>query len=78
MLLLLLNGGYSLVEQGQLNDALAVFQLNVLLYPASANTYDSLAETYAALGNRKLATQHYTHALALNPKNRAAAEYLQQ
>jgi CubicO group peptidase (beta-lactamase class C family) len=48
--------GYSLVEQGQLADALAVFQLNVRLYPASANTYDSLAETYAALGNKKLAT----------------------
>ncbi|RAK67103.1 serine hydrolase [Hymenobacter edaphi] len=70
--------GYSLVEQGQLTDALAVFQLNVRLYPASANTYDSLAETYAALGNKKLATQHYTRALALNPMNRTAAEYLQQ
>jgi CubicO group peptidase (beta-lactamase class C family) len=70
--------GYSLVEQGQLQDALAVFELNVRLYPASANTYDSLAETYAALGNKKLATQHYTRALQLNPKNRTAAEYLQQ
>lgn len=70
--------GYSLVEQGLLNDALAVFQLNVRLYPQSANTYDSLAETYAALGNKKLATQHYSRALALNPKNRTAAEYLQQ
>jgi len=70
--------GYSLVEQGQLADALAVFQLNVRLYPASANTYDSLAETYAALGNKKLATQHYARALQLNPKNQAAAEYLKQ
>ncbi|WP_400193682.1 serine hydrolase [Hymenobacter sp. B81] len=70
--------GYSLVEQGQLNDALAVFQLNVQLYPGSANTYDSLAETYAALGNRKLAAQHYARALALNPQNRTAAEYLKQ
>ncbi|MDU0371809.1 serine hydrolase [Hymenobacter endophyticus] len=68
--------GYSLVEQGQLNDALAVFQLNTQMYPKSANTYDSLAETYAALGNKKLATQYYTRALVLNPKNRAAAEYL--
>lgn len=70
--------GYSLIEQGQLTDALAVFQLNVRLYPTSANTYDSLAETYAALGNRKLASQHYTRALQLNPKNRTATEYLQQ
>ncbi|AHJ96593.1 serine hydrolase [Hymenobacter swuensis] len=70
--------GYSLVELGQLTDALAVFQLNVQLYPQSANTYDSLAETYAALGNKKLAAQHYSRALALNPKNRTAAEYLKQ
>jgi CubicO group peptidase (beta-lactamase class C family) len=70
--------GYSLVEQGQLTDALAVFKLNTRLYPASANTYDSLAETYAALGNKKLATQHYARALQLNPKNRTAAEYLKQ
>ena len=70
--------GYSLVEQGQLRDALAVFELNVRLYPTSANTYDSLAETYAVLGNKKLATQHYAQALQLNPKNRTAAEYLQQ
>ncbi|WP_045690047.1 tetratricopeptide repeat protein [Hymenobacter sp. AT01-02] len=70
--------GYSLVEQGQLDNALAVFQLNVRLYPNSANTYDSLAETYAALGNKKMAFQHYTRALQLNPKNRTAAEYLQK
>lgn len=70
--------GYSLVELGRLTDALQVFQLNVRLYPASANTYDSLAETYAAMGNKKLATQHYAKALQLNPQNRTAAEYLQQ
>ncbi|RFP65702.1 serine hydrolase [Hymenobacter lapidiphilus] len=70
--------GYSLIEQGQLTDALSVFQLNVRLYPTSANTYDSLAETYAALGNRKLASRHYTRALQLNPQNRTATEYLQQ
>jgi len=70
--------GYSLVEQGQLTDALAVFQLNTRLYPASANTYDSLAETYAALGNKKLATQYYTRTLQLNPQSRPAAQYLQR
>jgi hypothetical protein len=43
---------------------------------ASANTYDSLAETYAALSNKKLASQYYTRTLQLNPQNRTAAEYL--
>jgi CubicO group peptidase (beta-lactamase class C family) len=70
--------GYSLVEQGQLLNALEIFKLNVRLYPASANTYDSLAETYAALGNKKLATQYYARTLQLNPQSRTAAEYLKQ
>ena len=48
------------------------------LYPASANTYDSLAETHAALGNKKLATQHYARSLQLNPQSRTAAAYLKQ
>ncbi|GAA3939234.1 serine hydrolase domain-containing protein [Hymenobacter algoricola] len=69
--------GYSLVEQGQLTDALAVFQLNVRLYPGSANAYDSLGETYAEVGNKPLATKNYQRALALNPKNTTAAQYLQ-
>jgi Tfp pilus assembly protein PilF len=66
-----------LVEQDQFADALEVFKLNVRLYPASANTYDSLAETYAALGNKKLATQYYARTLQLNPQSRTAA-YLKQ
>jgi tetratricopeptide (TPR) repeat protein len=69
--------GYLLVEQDQLVDALGVFKLNVRLYPASANTYDSLAETSAALGNKKLATQYYARTLQLNPQSRTAA-YLKQ
>ncbi|WP_460623092.1 serine hydrolase [Hymenobacter tenuis] len=68
--------GYYLLKQAKPQDALEVFKLNVSLYPESANTYDSLAETYAELGNKEQATKHYKRSLALNPKNTAAAEYL--
>ncbi|WP_286130702.1 serine hydrolase [Solirubrum puertoriconensis] len=68
--------GYILMQQGQMANALSVFQLNVRLYPNSANTYDSLAEAYAEMGNKKLATQNYARALQLNPQNKTAAEYL--
>ncbi|WP_231717478.1 serine hydrolase domain-containing protein [Hymenobacter sp. DG25A] len=70
--------GYSLLKQEKVQDALEIFKLNVSLYPQSANTYDSLAETYASLGNKALATRNYQRSLALNPKNTAAAEYLKQ
>ncbi|QJX47369.1 serine hydrolase [Hymenobacter taeanensis] len=70
--------GYRLLSQGKPQDALEVFKLNVGLYPQSANTYDSLAETYAELGNKELATKNYQRSLALNPKNTSAAEYLKK
>ena len=70
--------GYTLLKQAQPKDALEIFKLNVSLYPQSANAYDSLAETYADLGNRELARKNYQRTLALNPKNTGAAEYLKK
>ncbi|WP_088843469.1 serine hydrolase domain-containing protein [Hymenobacter gelipurpurascens] len=69
--------GYRLLSQAKPKDALEVFKLNVGLYPESANAYDSLAETYAELGNKELATKNYQRSLALNPKNTSAAAYLE-
>lgn len=70
--------GYRLVGQTKLQEAIAIFKLNVSLFPNGANTYDSLAETYERVGNRKLAIENYKRALALNPQNTNAAEYLKK
>ncbi|GAA4369953.1 hypothetical protein GCM10023185_44060 [Hymenobacter saemangeumensis] len=70
--------GYFLLKQAQPKDALEVFKLNVSLYPQSANTYDSLAETYEELGNHDLARKNYQRALELNPQNTTAAQYLKK
>lgn len=70
--------GYALLKQAQPQNALEIFKLNVGLYPQSANTYDSLAELYAELGNRELARKNYQRALALDPKNTGAAAYLKK
>lgn len=70
--------GYSLVEKNKLTEAIELFKLNVSLYPKGANTYDSLAETYERVGNRKLAIENYKRALILNPENTNAAEYLKK
>jgi tetratricopeptide (TPR) repeat protein len=68
-----LNGtGYRLLSANKVNDAIEVFKLNVKLFPASANTYDSLAEAYALAGNKKLAIENYERALKMNPKNTSA------
>jgi tetratricopeptide (TPR) repeat protein len=41
--------GYELVEQKNLQGALAIFKFNVQMHPNNANAFDSLGETYGAL-----------------------------
>ncbi|MEW6999310.1 serine hydrolase [Colwelliaceae bacterium BS250] len=61
------NWGYLLINQNKKAEALEIFRLNTVLYPKNANAYDSLAETYGALGNMKQAVKYYRKALAVNP-----------
>ena len=69
-----LNGwGYQLLGQKKPAEAVAIFKLNVALYPQSANTYDSLGEILEITGNNKDALINYKKSLALNPENRGAA-----
>lgn len=70
--------GYALVGQGKLQEAIAIFKLNVSLYPKGYNTYDSLAETYERMGNRKLAIDNYRRSLSLNPGNTNAVDFLKK
>ncbi|WP_432711061.1 serine hydrolase [Pedobacter sp.] len=66
--------GYQLLKQEKVNDALAIFKLNVSLYPQSANVYDSLGEVQEIIGNNKEALINYKKSLSLNPENKNAAE----
>lgn len=68
--------GYQLTKLNQSEKALAIFKLNVALYPESSNVYDSLGEIYAIMGNIELAKQNYKHSLELNPENTNAVRML--
>jgi tetratricopeptide (TPR) repeat protein len=68
----MLNGG------GKQKEALEIFKLNVFLHPESANVYDSLAEAYAANGERELAVKNYKRSLELDPKNTNALQQLKK
>jgi len=70
--------GYQLLGKGEKNKALEIFKLNVFLFPKSANTYDSLAETYESTGNKALAIKNYTVAVELDPSNANSAEHLKK
>jgi len=70
--------GYALLRGGRVQDAVAIFALNVEMYPAGANTYDSLGEAYLAAGDTLQALNNYRRSLDLNPQNGNAAAILQR
>ena len=49
--------------------ALEVFKLNTIMFPNSANTYDSYAYGLRAMGKRKEAIQMYQKSIAMDPTN---------
>lgn len=61
--------GYQLMGQGNMEEAIAAFKLNVERYPGSANVYDSLAEAYERGGKLDLALPNYEKAHALGVKS---------
>jgi CubicO group peptidase (beta-lactamase class C family) len=64
--------GYALLQAERVDDAIKVFELNIEAYPEYANGYDSLAEAYAAKGEKSLAIKNYAKALELDPNNTSA------
>lgn len=59
-------------EPGKVNEAIALFQLNVSNYPSSPNAYDGLGDGYASAGNAEKAKACYKKELELDPNNEAA------
>lgn len=72
------NLGYTLLRQKKVAEAIALFKLNVELYPQSSNVYDSLAEAYMANGDKELAIANYKKSLELDPQNKNAVDMLKK
>lgn len=68
--------GYQLLDQQKIKQAIAVFNLNMDLYPQSGNTYDSLAEAYLKDGQPTLAQKYYQKTVELDPGNANAKAML--
>ena len=68
--------GYVWMHAGETDKALMAFQLNVQLFPANANVYDSLGEINMKLNNKEVAKKCYLRALQLNPGSVNAAKML--
>lgn len=70
--------GYLLLGEDRVDDAVAVFRLNVELHPGYANGWDSLGEGLATSGAIDEAVAAYERALALDPDGSVGANARQQ
>ncbi|MEM7368969.1 MAG: DUF2911 domain-containing protein [Bacteroidota bacterium] len=76
--------GYTLLNQGKMDKAIEVFQLNVDKHPKDPNAWDSLGEGYAnreQKGDKKLAIKAFEKSLSMNPPANVRAnsmKYLKQ
>jgi len=62
--------GYRLLRSGRATVAVAMFRLNLEMFPESANAHDSLGDGLKADGDREGALHEYRQAQALNPNLR--------
>jgi tetratricopeptide (TPR) repeat protein len=70
--------GYRMLGAERLDDAVAVFELYVELFPDDANAYDSLGEAFMVRGDTEDAIANYERSLELNPENGNAVEMLEK
>lgn len=70
--------GYQLMGKERINDAIAIFKLNVAAFPEASNPYDSLGEGYMKNGDKELAIKNYKKSLELNPDNTNAVEMIKK
>lgn len=70
--------GYHYLSKGETQKAIEIFKLNVLAYPESFNTHDSLGEAYMKAKQWDLASKHYRRSLALNPENENGKKMLEK
>jgi tetratricopeptide (TPR) repeat protein len=70
--------GYQQLNAKHVREAIALFKLNVEMYPKAFNAYDSLAEAYMVQGDREAAITNYRRSLTLNPNNTNAVTMLKK
>ncbi|MFB1039515.1 MAG: hypothetical protein QMC35_03570 [Polaribacter sp.] len=70
--------GYNYLNNNHLKKAIEIFKINIVLYPKSSKTYDSLADAYLKLKDTTNAHINYHKALSINPENRNSLRMLQK
>jgi CubicO group peptidase (beta-lactamase class C family) len=74
----LIGDGYNFMQEGKLNEAIALFKVAIDLYPKATDAYDFLAEAYETKGEKALAIDTYKKSLEVNPQNANARAKLKK
>lgn len=69
--------GYRLIRDKEYDNAVEVLKMNVVLFPESANVYDSLADAYLAQGDSLQAFNSFKKALDYNKGNDKAKRFVE-
>lgn len=70
--------GYKELRDENYKKSIAVFEINVALYPNSANVYDSLAEAFMKSGDTAKAILNYQKSLKLDSGNARAKKFIEK
>lgn len=70
--------GYTLMNMGNLDEAMEIFKQNTKDFPESANAWDILAEAYTNIGENESAIKFYEKSLKLNPENKNAIKKIKE
>ena len=70
--------GYNKLRDENYQEAIAIFKINVALYPNSANVYDSLAEAFMKSGDTLQAITNYKKSLTLDSGNSRAKKHIKK
>jgi glyoxylase-like metal-dependent hydrolase (beta-lactamase superfamily II) len=70
--------GYRVLGDQRYAEAIAIFELNVEMYPESWNVYDSLGEAHMLAGDDQRAIELYRKSLEINPDNANGVAMLQR
>jgi len=70
--------GYQYLGKAQMDEALAIMEMNVALHPTSGNTHDSLAEVFYNIGRREDSLREYRRSLDLDPSNTNAEKFIKE
>ena len=70
------NLGYTLLRKDEYENAIDVLEMNVALYPKSANVYDSLGDAYLKNGDSLQAFNNYKKAFEHNSDNKRAKRFV--